>query len=80
MTTDDTKLYSQQFDNINRLVGKRIEEIVFYLDESDKDFSEVENSYGKSLHSGIDIMVDNKYFSIGCRFTDIHYGLIISKV
>lgn len=79
MTTDDTKLYSQQFDNLNRLVGKRIDEIVFYLDDIDKDFSEVENLYGKSLHTGIDIKVDNIYFSIGCRFTDIHYGLTISE-
>ncbi len=79
MTTEDIKLYSQQFDNLNRLVGKRIDEIVFYLNETDKDFSEVENLYGKSLHSGIDINVDNIHFSIGCRFTDIHYGLTISE-
>lgn len=79
MTKDDTKLYSQQFDNLNRLVGKSIDEIIFYLDDTYKDFSEIENSYGKSLHTGIDIKVDNIYFSIGCRFTDIHYGLTITK-
>ncbi|MBD3723592.1 MAG: hypothetical protein IE891_02105 [Flavobacteriaceae bacterium] len=79
MTTDDTKLYSQQFYNLNSLVGKRIDEIVFYLEDTDKDFSEVENSYGKSLHTGIDIKADKIYFSIGCRFTDIHYGLTISE-
>lgn len=78
MTTDDIKLYSQQFDNLNRLVGKRIDEIIFYLNEGDKEFSEVENRFGKSLHSGIDIQVDNVFYSIGCRYTDIHYGLTIS--
>ena len=79
MATDDIKIYSQQFYNLNRLVGKRIDKIVFYLNDTDEDFSEVENIYGKSLHSGIDIKVDNIYFSIGCRFTDIHYGLTISE-
>jgi len=79
MTKDDIKLYSQQFDNLDRLVGKCIDEIVFYLNDTDKDFSEVENSFGKSLHSGIDIKVDKTYFSIGCRFTDIHYGLTITN-
>lgn len=79
MATDDIKIYSQQFYNLNRLVGKCIDKIVFYLNDTDEDFSEVENIYGKSLHSGIDIKVDNIYFSIGCRFTDIHYGLTISE-
>jgi hypothetical protein len=78
ISADDIKLYSQQFDNLNRLIGKRIDKIEFYLNDTDTDFTEVENKYGKSLLSGIDIKVDSIYYSIGNRFTNIHYGLTIA--
>ena len=78
-TEDNLKLYSTQFDNLNRLVGKRIDEIVFYLDPTDIDFSEQPNKYGKSLLNGFDMRVDNIHFSIGNRFTDRCYGLTINE-
>ena len=79
LTSNDIKLYSQQFDNLNKLLGKPFDEIIFYLDETDKDFSEVQNAYGKSLLTGIDLKVGGNFYSIGCRFTDVHYGLTISE-
>ncbi len=75
---NDIELYSQQFDILKKLIGKRIDSIEFYLADTDKDFTEVENKYGKSLHTGIDIKVDNVFYSIGNRFTNVHYGLCIT--
>ena len=79
MTPDDIKLYTQQFDNLNRLVGKSINEIVFYIEATDTEFTEQPNTFGKSLFNGIDINVKNTYLSIGCRFVDSHRGLTISE-
>ncbi len=79
LTSNDIKLCSQQFHNLNKLVGKRVDEIIFYLDETDTNFSEVQNAYGISLLNGIDLKVGGNFYSIGCRFTDVHYGLTISE-
>ena len=80
MTThlnNDKELYSQQFKNKNKLVGQTIKEIIFFLEETDKDFTEQPNEYGKSLLSGIDIKTGNEIFSIGNRYTNSGYGLSI---
>jgi len=77
ISADDIKLYSQQFDNLNRLIGKRIDKIEFYLADTDKDFTEIQNKYGKSLLNGIGIQADNIHYSIGNTFTDLTYGLNI---
>ena len=74
---DDIILYSKQFDNKEKLIGKTIKGIIFYLDDTDIEFSEQENIYGKSLLNGIDIITEQETFSIGNRYTDIHYGLSI---
>ena len=73
----DTELYNRQFENKNKLVGQTIKEIIFYLEDADKDFTEQPNKFGKSLLSGFDIKTDKEVFSIGNRYTDINYGLSI---
>ncbi|MEN9442122.1 MAG: hypothetical protein RLZ33_2199 [Bacteroidota bacterium] len=78
-TDSDLELYKQQFDNLNHLVGKAIDEIVLYLEATDENYSEQPNVYGKSLLNGLDIKVGDIYYSIGGRFNDSHYGLIISQ-
>ena len=74
---DDIILYAKQFKNKEKLIGKTIKEIIFYLDDDDKDYSEQQNIYGKSLLNGIDIITEQEIFSIGNRYTNIHYGLSI---
>ncbi len=78
-TENDIELYSQQFDNLNRLLGTSIDEIIFYLEPTAIEFTEQLNTFGKSLFNGIEIKVGNTYLSIGCRFIDPYYGLAISE-
>lgn len=79
MTTliNDKELYLQQFKNKDKLVGQTIKEIIFYLEETDNDFTEQPNELGKSLLNGIDIKTNQESFSIGNRFTNLNYGLSI---
>lgn len=78
MTTliNDKELYLQQFKNKDKLVGQTIKEIIFYLEETDNDFTEQPNELGKSLLNGIDIKTNQESFSIGNRFTNLNYGLL----
>ena len=78
-TQDDIELYSQQFNNLNKLVGQTIGQIVFYLEPTDNVLSEQPNIYGKSFFNGIDIKAGITFYSVGCRFIDSHYGLTISE-
>jgi hypothetical protein len=75
--TNNIERYSKQFENTNKLVGQTISEIVFYLEETDKDFTEQPNEFGKSLLNGIDIKTGVEAFSIGNRYTNSGYGLSI---
>lgn len=77
-TDPDIILYPLLFNIANNLVGHQLNEIVFYLDYHDQNFTEQPNNYGKSLLNGFDIKVDDKFYSIGNRFTDRGYGLTIS--
>lgn len=79
LTNSEIELYNQQFDNLNQLVGNSIDEIVLYLESTHEDYSEQLNDYGKSLFNGIDLKMGEIYYSIGCRFSDTHYGLTISQ-
>lgn len=76
-TNENIKLYSQQFENRDILIGQTIKEIDFYLEETNMDFTEQPNEYGKSLLNGIDIRTDSAIYSIGNRYTDSGYGLTI---
>jgi len=71
----DIELYTRQFELSNQLIGQTIEEVHFYLETTDKDFSEQPNDYGKSLLNGIDLKTSELTFSIGNRFTNLGYGL-----
>lgn len=72
--------YRRQFELSEELIGKTISEIVFYLEESDEEFTEQPNKYGKSLLHGIDIKTnENQVYSIGNRFTNFGYGLRIDN-
>lgn len=73
----DLELYSRQFENSNKLIGQTVKEIYFYLEETDKDYTEQPNEFGKSLLNGIDIKTDLEIYSIGNRYTDSGYGLSI---
>ena len=74
---NDIELYSRQFELSNQLIGQTIEEVHFYLETTDKDFTEQPNDYGKSLLNGIDLKTSDLTFSIGNRFTNLGYGLRI---
>ena len=74
---NDIELYSRQFELSNQLIGQTIEEVYFYLETTDKDFTEQPNDYGKSLLNGIDLITSDMTFSIGNRFTNLGYGLRI---
>jgi hypothetical protein len=76
-TNNDMILYSQQFENSNKLIGQEIKEIVFYLEPTDKNFTEQPNDYGKSLLNGIDLKTKKETYSIGNRYTNLGYGLSI---
>ena len=77
---NDIELYKRQFELSDELIGKSIGKIVFYLEESDNDFTEQPNKYGKSLLHGIDIVTkENQVYSIGNRFTNLGYGLRIDQ-
>ncbi|MFN5786133.1 MAG: hypothetical protein ACK457_09180 [Flavobacteriia bacterium] len=78
MSENELELYNQQFHHLKNLVGKTIYEIVFYLEETDETQTEQPNKFGKSLLNGIDLKVGKVYYSIGCRFSDSHYGLSIA--
>ena len=74
---NDIELYSRQFENSNKLIGQTIQEVDFYLEETDKDYTEQPNEFGKSLLNGIDIKTDLETYSVGNRYTDSGYGLAI---
>jgi hypothetical protein len=73
----DIEQYSRQFETTNKLVGQSIEEIIFYLEDTDQNFSEQPNEFGKSLLNGFDLKVCGQNFSIGNRYTNLGYGLSI---
>ncbi len=72
---NDIELYSRQFELSKQLIGRSIEEVHFYLEATDEDFTEQPNDYGKSLLNGIDLITSDLTFSIGNRFTNLGYGL-----
>lgn len=74
---NDIELYSRQFENGKKLIGQTILEVDFYLEKTDKDFTEQPNEFGKSLLNGINIKTDTETYSIGNRYTDSGYGLSI---
>ena len=75
----DIELYSRQFEYTTKLVGQTVDNISFYLEESDQNLTEQPNEFGKSLLNGIDIKVNDQTYSIGNRFTDLGYGLSIDQ-
>jgi len=76
---NDIELYTRQFELSNQLIGQTIEAVLFYLEPTDKDFTEQPNDYGKSLLNGIDLKTSELTFSIGNRFTNLGYGLRLDK-
>ena len=74
---NDIELYNRQFELSKQLIGQTIEEVHFYLETTDQDFTEQPNDYGKSLLKGIDLKTSDLTFSIGNRFTNLGYGLRI---
>ncbi len=76
-TNSNLGLCSQQFENANKLIGQTIKHVVFYLESSDRDFTEQPNEFGKSLLNGIDVQTTEQTFSIGNRYSDLGYGLSI---
>lgn len=77
-TENDIELYAKQFRLSNELLGTTIEEVIFYLEATDVDFTEQPNDYGHSLLNGIDIKTSKLTFSIGNRYTNLGYGLGIA--
>lgn len=77
----DIELYTRQFELSNQIVGQTIEEILFYLETTDKNFTEQPNNYGNSLLNGIDLKTSDLTFSIANRFTNlgVDYSLILEK-
>ena len=77
----DIELYTRQFELSNQIVGQTIEEILFYLETTDKNFTEQPNNSGNSLLIGIDLKTSDLTFSIANRFTNlgVDYSLILEK-
>lgn len=75
----DIQLYSRQFEYTTKLVGQTVDNISFYLEESDQNLTEQPNEFGKSLLNGIDIKVNGQTYSIGNRYIDLGYGLSIDQ-
>ncbi len=73
------ELYASLFDITHNLNESIIEEVIFYLDDNDMDFTEQPNEFGKSLLSGFDLKISGVYYSIGNRFNSMNYGLSLSK-
>lgn len=77
MTSNNIELYARQFENKNKLIGQTVRQVIFYLEGTDKDFTEQPNEFDKSLLNGIEKKTDDLTFSIGNRYSNLGYGLSI---
>ena len=72
--------YDKLFTTCMSLVGQKIEQINFYLDEDDFDFNEQPNEYGKSLLNSIELTITGQKYCLGNLFLGtIYNGLSILK-
>lgn len=78
-TPERTNEYDKLFRTCQSFVGQKIEQVVFYLDENDIDFSEQPNEYGKSLLNAIELKFSGQTYCLGNLFFGQNYdGLNIS--
>ena len=75
----DIELIKKQLQLAKSMIGQKIVKIIFYLEATDTEMSEQQNSYGKSLLNGIDVETTRNVFSIGNRYTNFGYGLSIGE-
>lgn len=80
-TENEIELYSRLFEVSHQLIGQTIEEVHFYLETANKDFTEQPNDYGKSLLNGIDLKTSDLTFSIGIglQILGMDCGLTLEK-
>lgn len=72
--------YQNIFDLTNSFIGKKINQLIFFLDDEDIDYNEQENIYGKSLLNGVEIILNNEKYYLGNFFFETNYnGLNIKK-
>jgi hypothetical protein len=60
--------YDGLFQTCQSFLGQNIEQITFYLDEDDIDYSEQPNKYGKSLLNAIELKISGKTYCLGNLF------------
>ncbi|KIC90090.1 hypothetical protein, partial [Flavihumibacter solisilvae] len=73
-TIEEINEYDRIFKTCQTFIGQKIEEIVFYLDENDFDFTEQPNKYGKSLFNGIELIIAGETYYLGNLFFNNTYN------
>lgn len=79
-STEETNEYDKLIKTCQTIVGQKIEQIVFYLDEDDFDFTEQPNEYGKSLLNAIELNISGQTFCLGNLFFGKSYNGLNIKV
>lgn len=79
-TTQKTNEYGRLFEICQGFIGQKIEQIIFYLDEADLNYTEQPNEYGKSLFNAIEIKILEQTYCLGNFFLDEKFnGLNIKR-
>ncbi|MDF0720958.1 hypothetical protein P0M11_13210 [Kaistella sp. PBT33-4] len=73
-TTEEINEYDKLFKTCQTFVGQIIEQITFYLDQEDSDFSEQPNEYGKSLFNAIELRISEQTYCLGNLFFGKNYN------
>lgn len=73
-TTEEINEYDRLFKTCQSFVGKKIEQVIFYLDENDIDFNEQPNEYGKSLLNAIELKIADQAYCLGNLFLGKNYN------
>ena len=73
-TKEEIDEYDKLFKTCQIFVGQTIEQVTFYLDEDDLDFTEQPNEYGKSLLNAIEIRISGQTYCLGNLFFGKSYN------
>ena len=73
-TTEEINEYDKLFKTCQTFVGQKIEQIIFYLDDDDIDYTEQPNEYGKSLFNAIELKIMGQTYCLGNLFFNKNYN------
>jgi hypothetical protein len=72
--------YGRLFEICQSFIGQKVEQIIFYLDETDINYTEQPNEYGKSLFNAVEFKILDQTYCLGNLFFDKNFnGLNIKK-